>query len=136
MKKGKMSEDAWTLSIFVPQVGAEPTAPPDPSAETHSIRDIFLGSGRIERVDGHGLEAQWTQTVGSLMKLSSAVGERTKDWTIDEIEVGLTLSAKGELLFIAEAGAEASIKFMLKRKDEDHPELKRDVKTRASSAAR
>jgi hypothetical protein len=63
------------------------------------------------------LEAQWTQTVGSLMKLSSAVGERTKDWTIDEIEVGLTLSAKGELLFIAEAGAEASIKFMLKRKD-------------------
>ena len=33
-----------------------------------------------------------------------------------EIEVGMTLSAKGELLFIAEAGAEASIKFVLKKK--------------------
>jgi hypothetical protein len=51
------------------------------------------------------------------MNLSSSVSDRTKDWTIEKIEVGLTLSAKGELLFIAEAGAKASIKFVLTKKN-------------------
>ena len=62
------------------------------------------------------VQEQWGKTVDTLMKMSSTIAARSKEWSIEEIEVGLTLSAKGELLFIAEAGAEASIKFTLKRK--------------------
>lgn len=77
---------------------------------------MLSGAKRVTRVGAVEIQAQWVRTVDALMKLSSTIANRSKEWTIDEIEVGLTLSAKGELLFIAEAGAEASIKFTLKRR--------------------
>jgi len=107
----------WTLSIFVPDVGEPAEAPPaDPSVEKHAFSDYLPAFGRVEKVPAKSVEAQWGETLNTLMKLTTAVSEKSEKWTIDEIEAGLTLSAKGELLFIAEAGAEASIKFILKRR--------------------
>jgi hypothetical protein len=107
----------WTISVFVPN--AEPAnarPPPDPSVEPHSaFREWLMPSGRIEHPDGELLQKQWADTIDKLLKLTSTVSERLTAWKLDEIEVGLTLSAKGELLFIAEAGAEASVKLTLKR---------------------
>jgi hypothetical protein len=106
----------WTISIFVPD-GEDELDEPDPSAEDHAFRDIFGRGSSIARVSGRELQAQWAGTIEHLLKLSASVGEKTAGWRIEQMEVGLTLSAKGELLFIAEAGAEASIKLTLKRKD-------------------
>ncbi|WP_336959164.1 hypothetical protein [Sphingobium aquiterrae] len=114
--------DEFEISIFVPEGDTAPMLPPDPSVEHHSMRDWVPGLGRVARVGAAEVQEQWGRTVDTLMKLSSTIAARSKEWSIEEIEVGLTLSAKGELLFIAEAGAEASIKFTLKRKGAQPPE--------------
>jgi hypothetical protein len=110
------TQDDWELSIFVPEGEPAVEVPLDDAAEEHSLRDLIPGIKRVTRVGAAEVQEQWIRTVDTLMKLSSAVANGSKEWTIEEIEVGLTLSAKGELLFIAEAGAEASIKFTLKRR--------------------
>lgn len=106
-------DDDWSFLIFVPEPEQGET-PPD-IVEKHAKNGLFPRIGRVVKVSAQGVEDQWARTVDTLMKLSASISEKSKEWTIDEVEVGLTLSAKGELLFIAEAGAEASIKFILKR---------------------
>lgn len=106
----------FEISIFLPEGETVVLPPDDPAVERHSMRDLLPGFGRIAKVGAAEFQEQWSRTVDTLMKLSSTIADSSKEWSIDEIEVGLTLSAKGELLFIAEAGAEASIKFTLKRR--------------------
>jgi hypothetical protein len=108
--------EEWELSIFVPEDTTAIEVPPDDAVREHALRDLLSGAKRVTRVGAAEVQAQWERTVDTLMKLSSTIADRSKEWTIEEIEVGLTLSAKGELLFIAEAGAEASIRFTLKRR--------------------
>ncbi|MCF3639788.1 hypothetical protein LXM94_07370 [Rhizobium sp. TRM95111] len=112
-----MTNDAnWEISIFLPDAAqVYPDLPPDQATED-SLRDIARAIGRVVRVRKENVQDQWNRTLDTLMALGSAVAQKSGEWRIDEIEVGLTLSAKGELLFIAEAGAEASIKFTLKPK--------------------
>lgn len=109
------AQDNWDISIFVPDAEIA-VLPDDPAVENHSLRGLIPGLNRVVKVGAEEVQEQWSRTVDTLMRLSSTVADRSKDWSIEEIEVGLTLSAKGELLFIAEAGAEASIKFVLKKK--------------------
>jgi hypothetical protein len=109
------AQDDWQLSIFIPEGEVAVAEEIDPM-QNHAIREIIPGLRRVAKVRAAEVQEQWTRTVDTLMKLSSTIADRSKDWSIEEIEVGLTLSAKGELLFIAEAGAEASIKFTLKRR--------------------
>ena len=113
--------DAFEISIFVPEGDTAVALPPDPSVVHHALPS-WVPFGRVARVGAAELQEQWGKTVDTLMKLSSTIAARSKEWAIEEIEVGLTLSAKGELLFIAEAGAEASIKFTLKRKGAQAPQ--------------
>lgn len=115
-------QDELEISIFVPEGDTAAPLPPDPSVEHHSMRDWVPGLGRVAKVGAGQVQEQWTRTIATLMELSSAGAARSEVWAIEEIEVGLTLSAKGELLFIAEAGAEASIKFKLTRKSAAAPE--------------
>lgn len=104
------------ILIYVPAVvAASAVLPPDESSE-HSLSAIGEAVRRVVSVRTEGVRDQWNRTLDMVMGLSSAIAERSAAWTIDELEVGLTLSAKGELLFIAEGGAEASIKFKLKPK--------------------
>lgn len=115
-------QDEFEISIFVPEGDTTVPLPPDPSVEHHSMRDWVPGFGPVAKVGAGQVQEQWTRTVDTLMTLSSTIAARSKEWSIEELEVGLTLSAKGELLFIAEAGAEASIKFKLTRKSGAAPE--------------
>ncbi len=128
------TQDEFEISIFVPEGDTAVPLPPDPSVEHHSMRDWVPGLGRVTKVGAGQVQEQWTRTVDTLMKLSSTVADRSKAWSIEEIEVGLTLSAKGELLFIAEAGAEASIKFKLTRKGGAAPEAPALVPTVSSGS--
>jgi hypothetical protein len=105
----------WTISILVPAVVPVATDLPPDEAENHSF-NIASAFRRVTTVDAQTVQDQWNRTIDGLMKLSSTVAQKSQEWEIEEMEVGLTLSAKGELLFIAEAGAEASIKFTLRRK--------------------
>jgi|GEM_PF-1416883 len=113
----KAPETAWQLSIFVPGGAESGDAPlPDEAVRTHALKDHFPLFGQVKKVPAKSVETQWRQTLETLMTLTT-VSPDSDRWTLEQIEVGLTLSAKGELLFIAEAGAEASIKLTLKRKE-------------------
>lgn len=114
-------QDQFEISIFVPDGEKVATVPPDPSVEHHAVRDWVPGLAQVAKVNAGRVQEQWAGTVDTLMKLTATAADRSKEWSIEEIEVGLTLSAKGELLFIAEAGAEASIKFKLTRKSAPAP---------------
>jgi len=114
-----MSENNdYEFLIYVPNASnsvAEGEFPPD-EVEQHAletIKSVFRGVIGIRVED---VEQQWNHTLDTVMRMQAAVAKRTGDWQIDEMEVGLTLSAKGQLLFIAEGGAEASIKIKLKPK--------------------
>tara|TARA_R110000787_G_scaffold44093_11_gene108034 strand:+ start:5517 stop:5870 length:354 start_codon:yes stop_codon:yes gene_type:complete len=107
----------WSFSVYVPEsTTVEETVVSDDAATNHGGILFRRRKGHAEKIDGKNIESQWRKSVATLMKLGSTISDSAKEWEIDEIEVGMTLSAKGELLFIAEAGAEASIKFVLKKK--------------------
>ena len=114
----RTTQDEFKISIFVPEGETAAPRQADESVEHHSISKFVPGFGRVAKVGAGQIQEQWARTVDTLMQLSSAAAARSKEWSIEEIEIGLTLSAKGELLFIAGAGAEASIKLKLARKDD------------------
>jgi hypothetical protein len=95
--------DDWTVQIFVPS----------PATETPALRDR---GGRVVEASVETLRENWRETVQKLVEIGDGVDDAESDWGVSEIEVGLTLSAKGQLLFIAEAGAEASVKIRLSRR--------------------
>jgi hypothetical protein len=109
------SRDDLKISIFVPEGGSPPTnnRSTDP-ARDHSLLSM-IGLGRVEEVGVQDVRGQWAQTIATVLDLGSLIRDEARGWTVDEMEVGLTLSASGKLLFIAEAGAEASITLKLTR---------------------
>lgn len=89
----------------------------DPSVTTHAIQpwtvETFFD---IQDLDSKEMAADWKNKLDRIVDVAThAAQTQDKAWHIDEIEIGLTLSAKGKLLFIAEAGAEASVKVTLKK---------------------
>lgn len=112
----------FEISIFVPDSDVGLREEADGSVVHHAIRDLIPSLSKVTKVGAEQVEEQWARTIDTLMKLSSAAAGRSTEWCIQEIEIGMTLSAKGELLFIAEAGAEASIKLKLTRKGYSVPE--------------
>lgn len=109
-------EKPFEISIFVPEKA--PVFVPMLSREEIGEHGLTKGLatvvGGIARVGADKLKEQWRGTIDTLVGLGATVSERAEGWHVEEIEVGFTLSASGELLFIAEAGAEASITFKLK----------------------
>ena len=87
--------DGFEISIFVPEGDTATLRPLDPSVEHHSFGDLIPRMGRVAKVGAAEVQEQWGRTVDTLMKLSSTVAARSTGWSIEEIEVGLTLSAKG-----------------------------------------
>lgn len=115
-----MSEtnDDWTVQILAPEV-------PDPAAEyqdddapvqRHSLPVASERGARVFSESVETIKANWHQTVQKLTEIGDGIDNGSSEWGVSEIEVGLTLSAKGQLLFIAEASAEASVKITLTRR--------------------
>ncbi len=111
-------EKPFEISIFVPEKGAAftPLLSREEAVEHALTKGFATALGGIARVGADKVKEQWRGTVDTLVGLGATVSERAEGWHVEEIEVGFTLSASGELLFIAEAGAEASITFKLKPK--------------------
>ncbi|WP_332739430.1 Pepco domain-containing protein [Hydrogenophaga sp.] len=107
---------SWEVQLFVPtEFDPGDLDIDDDVVETHSLKGFFSG-GAVKVVDGEAMKKQWKKTIDDMLALTSSMTGAQSEWSLDGIEIGLTLSAKGELLFIAEAGAEASVKLTLKRK--------------------
>lgn len=112
--------DEWNVQIFVP---AEPGVP-FPGIYEYRDRGVPQATapgsrGRAERVVDASVESlreNWRETVAKLVEIGNGVDDGASGWGVSEIEVGLTLSATGQLLFIAQAGAEASVKITLTRR--------------------
>ena len=118
-----MENQDFDIFIYVPEdismpddVPMQADLPVDESRDDMKFWPSRKPSARVVSVKAEKVREQWGKTLDTVMGLSSAIAQRSQGWVIDEIEVGLTLSASGQLLFIANAGAEASIKFLLKPK--------------------
>lgn len=118
MAKSKKKQDQ-KLDILVPRKPAKTSRaqPLDPHVQTHALppwtAEAFFD---VEKVNSDHMAADWKRKLDGVVDVAtSAAATKDKAWRIDEIEIGLTLSAKGELMFIAEAGVEASVKVTLKR---------------------
>lgn len=98
-----MEQDDWTVQVFVP-------ADDGPTA-LRADR-----GGRVVEASVEAMRAGWADTIQALTAIGDAADAGTSAWGVSEIEVGLTLSASGRLLFIAEAGAEASVRVKLTRR--------------------
>ncbi|MCX5497160.1 CU044_2847 family protein [Kaistia dalseonensis] len=113
------AKPGWEMTILAP-AGTEETVPTGKgSSEFHSkglIAGIFGGEEvPLDAAQTEETTTQWTQTVtGLLATVNQWSSAATAKWKIDEVTVGLTLSAEGKLLFIAKGSAEASIEIKLK----------------------
>lgn len=120
MAKSKKKKVDFDFDILVPRKRLQAPggrASTDPSVVTHALEawkaEKFFD---VEKADSQDMAADWKRKLDRIVEVATdAATTKGKAWHIDEIEIGLTLSAKGELLFIAEAGVEASVKVVLKR---------------------
>ena len=113
----------WTLTILVPAAKAdEDEVRPGRQTDLHATELHTKGligwvfGAEEQPINASDVAGQWKDTISGIV---STVGEWTKAqadrWQVDEVTFGLTLSAKGKLMFIAEASAQGSIQVKLKR---------------------
>lgn len=105
-EEADVTGDDWTVQILVPDDG-QSNILPDPVRE----------GGKVVEASVEALRANWRETIHALAAVGDGVDDETSSWGVAQIEVGLTLNAKGQLLFIAEASAEASVKVVLRRRE-------------------
>ncbi|WP_285137059.1 hypothetical protein [Microbacterium sp. lyk4-40-TSB-66] len=122
--------DDWSVQIYVPSP-AEGMPRPSPERgmyPPHAGAPTIRGDrgGRVVDASVETLRANWRETVQKLVEIGDGIDDAESTWGVAEIEVSLTLSAKGQLLFIAEAGAEASVKITLTRRGPDGELAARD----------
>jgi len=97
--------DQWQLQILAPTSAEGPQKGLAGSFGSHEIN-----------VPANQVRAQWKQTIDGLMSFASDWSAGQADgWHVAELKIGMTISAKGQLLFIAEAGATASVEIRLTR---------------------
>ncbi len=111
----RMTDD-WTVQIYVPSPTLPGTSGERGTGQAPGLRDR---GGRVVDASVEALRENWRDTVQKLVEIGDGIDDAGSGWGVAEIEVGLTLSAKGQLLFIAEAGAEASVKITLTRRGLD-----------------
>ncbi|HTV48750.1 MAG TPA: hypothetical protein VMG59_09945 [Phycisphaerae bacterium] len=60
---------------------------------------------------------QWDSCLDAVQSLINKISEKSiQKWSAEEISVGMTISAEGQLAFIAKAGLAASINVVYKRR--------------------
>lgn len=117
----KKSKQAWQMSIFVPDGSTlhGDDIVPGPNTELQSkglLRTLF--GGKEVEVSADSVRQQWSDTISGLMaSVSEWSSSSAGPWRIEEVNVGMTLSVEGKLLFIAKAGASGTIEIKLKRTD-------------------
>jgi hypothetical protein len=109
----------WTLTLLVPITKADEDEDvrPGPQTELHARGMVGWLFGAEEKpVESSAVKQQWADTISGIV---ATVGEwsaaQSNQWKIEEVTFGLTLSAKGKLMFIAEASAKGSVQVKLKR---------------------
>jgi hypothetical protein len=81
--------------------------------ELHGLKEV------TDRIFGKKLEdvkADWQKVFSQIREMLEETGTETpKGFSLDNVTVSLGFSAHGQLVFIAEAGVEASISLTFKR---------------------
>lgn len=110
--------DNWAVQILAPQESDATFRSPDDGGpvERHSAPVASRRGERVVNASVEAIKANWNDTVRKLTEIGEGLDSGSSGWGVSQIEVGLTLSATGQLLFIAEASAEASVKITLTRR--------------------
>lgn len=108
----------WTVQILAPRDSERSFRSPDDGGdvERHSAPGASRRAEQVVEASVESLKENWNETVQKLTEIGAGLDSGSSGWGVSQIEVGLTLSATGKLLFIAEASAEASVKITLTRR--------------------
>ena len=107
--------DDWTVQILAPGL-PEDTVGPREGVDEYTLSGPLRQGGRVVEASVDAIKANWQTTIQKLAEIGDGIDDDAAGWGVSQIEVGLTLSATGQLLFIAEASAEASVKITLTRR--------------------
>jgi hypothetical protein len=107
----------WKLTLLVPAADGDEDVRPGSQTELHAKGAMaWLFGAKEETVEAGDVKQQWADTIsGIVATVSDWSTAQKKQWQIEEVTFGLTLSAKGKLMFIAEASAQGSVQVKLKR---------------------
>ena len=87
-----------------------PAKPAPGEAAPHAFMDYLFPRKKEEVMQ------DWTVTINQTVELvSQNVDKAPEGYKMDEIEVSLGFSAKGQLAFIAEAGVQAAVRIVFRR---------------------
>lgn len=93
-------------------VGKPPPLEPGTARENSAVGAI---TDWVFRRSLEDVAADWKKVTAQIQRMVEATASAaTERFAVDSIEVALGFSAKGELMFIAEAGVEATVTIILK----------------------
>lgn len=111
--------DEWTVQILTP-AGSRLLPTAENGSGEGPIRQhsgpVAARGAQVVDASVETLKSNWRETIQKLTAIGDGIDDDSVSWAVSQIEVGLTLGAKGQLLFIAEASAEASVKITLSRR--------------------
>jgi len=87
--------------------------PPGDGVELHSLASV---TGKLFGRKLEDVKADWKKVSSQVKEMmESVVTDVPKGFMFESIEVSLAFSAEGKLVFVAEAGIEASVSLTFKR---------------------
>ena len=105
---GGLDLDNPDIVVFERPTGLAPG-----EAEAHGL------DGAVDRLFGRSIDkvrADWDKTMGQVGRMVEAAGaRRPRGYEMDSVAVSLGFNASGRLVFIAEAGIEATVTVTFKR---------------------
>jgi hypothetical protein len=116
-----MTQDGDLVSAFDDPrwvvFGGKPTPEPGVAAQ-HSAYDALR---RLFARDIEDVRADFARVSAQLQALVEALPERVSDFEVHELSIELGFSASGRLVFIAEAGVEATVGVTFRRRPRAEP---------------
>lgn len=105
-RKTAVKASEWVL------IQGPPSVLPRGGVRQDAVADALAGviKRRLDEV-----KADWTQVLGQVADLLSTTPSTLGPFELDSVEFSLGFNAEGKLLFIANAGVEASVTLALKR---------------------
>jgi len=108
----------YKISILVPpdaQSDSFRSQRTDDAVKHHGIKDTLSSFWTRQEVDIESVRDQWEDTIKSLFIMTDSARGLQSGWVLDEVAISMSISAKGELSFIASAGLSGTVTIKLKR---------------------
>jgi len=113
-------KSTFRLIVDGSEIATEPTLGESSDSFTPEAGTFIFGR-KVKELDFSKLQTDWKQILGQIDSLATQADipvdpqGKKKTFLLDEIDIGLTITAEGHLAFIASASASATLSMTFKR---------------------